>query len=206
MPAQAAVPMLSATSIFLNLLVLLQSRRSLDVRRIMPLLLAGIAGLPLGIWLLRSVHGGTVKIVVGALVTLSAVIYLSGFRLGIVRERLAMVPVGLASGVLNGATSFSGPPVILFLANQDVVKHQFRASLAAYFLMLNVVSVPAFVAGGLMTGQVALRTAYLFPAVVAGSLLGIRTAGRVSEPLFRRLALAALAILGLISILNGVLA
>jgi len=204
MPVQTAVPMLSATSIFLNLLVLLQSRHSLDTKRILPLLFAGIAGLPPGIWLLKSLHGGTLKIVVGTLVTLSAIVYSSGFRLRIGRERLAMIPVGLASGILNGATTFSGPPVILFLANQDVVKHQFRASLAAYFLLLNIASIPAFVAGGLMTGQAALKTAYLFPAVVAGSLLGIRTARRVSEPLFRRLALAALAVLGLISILNGV--
>ncbi len=204
MPPSAAVPMLSVTSLFLNLLVLLRARRSLDIRRIVPLLVSGAAALPAGIWLLRTADESLLRTVIGSLVTLSSVMYLSGFRVRVGRERLAMIPVGLLSGVLNGATTFSGPPVILFFANQNVARHRFRASLAAYFLLLNVVAVPAFVAGGLLTGELARETAAFFPAVVAGALLGIRLADMVSEDLFRQLALIFLALLGIFSIISGI--
>ncbi|MFO8184783.1 MAG: sulfite exporter TauE/SafE family protein, partial [Candidatus Aegiribacteria sp.] len=172
MPPSAAVPMLSVTSLFLNLLVLLRARRSLDIRRIVPLLISGAAALPAGIWLLRTADESLLRSVIGSLVTLSSVMYLSGFRVRVRRERLAMVPVGLLSGILNGATTFSGPPVILFFANQEVARHRFRTSLTAYFIFLNIVAVTAFSAGGLLPGELALKTAAFFPAVVVGALLG----------------------------------
>jgi len=203
MPVSAAVPMLCVTGVFLNLIVFLRARKNLDIKRILPLLISGAAALPAGIWLLRTADESSLKIGVGVLVILSSIIYLSGFRITVKREKLAMIPVGFLSGLLNGATTFSGPPVILFFANQRVAKHQFRASLAAYFLLLNAIAVPAFIAGGLLTGETALNTLYLFPAVISGVLIGIRMADVVSEERFRFAALIALGVLGVFSVVSG---
>ncbi len=203
MPVSSAVPLLCLTSIFLNLSVFLKARKSLDLKRILPLLISGAAAIPAGVWLLQTANESALKIIVGVIVTLSSIIYLSGFRVTVRREKLAMIPVGFLSGLLNGATTFSGPPVILFFANQRVAKHQFRAGLATYFLLLNIIAVPAFIAGGLLTGAGALKTLYLFPAVVLGVLLGIQMADVVSEDRFRFVALIALGILGVFSVISG---
>lgn len=203
MPVSHAVPMLCLTSIFLNLSVFLKARKSLDLKRILPLLISGAAALPAGIWLLKTTDESMLKIIIGVIVTLSSVIYLFGLRVKVERERLAMIPVGFLSGLLNGATTFSGPPVILFFANQKVAKHQFRVSLATYFLLLNIAAVPAFIAGDLLTGKAVLNTLYLFPAVVPGVLLGIRMADVVNEKRFRFIALIALGALGLLSVVSG---
>jgi len=203
MPVTSAVPVLCLTSIFLNLIVFLKARRSFDLKRILPLLISGIVALPAGIWLLRSADESILKIMIGILVTISSLIYLSGFRISIKREKLAMIPVGLLSGVLNGATTFSGPPVILFFANQKVKRHQFRASLAGYFLLLNIISIPAFLAGGLLSGEALLNAGYSFPAVILGVMTGIKLADRVSDERFRFLALIALCILGVFSVVSG---
>ncbi len=205
MPVPSAVPMLCLTSIFLNLFVFFKARKSLNLARILPLLISGIAALPFGIWVLKNANESALKIVIGILVALSSVIYLSGFRIKVRREKLAMIPVGFLSGVLNGAITFSGPPVILFFANQNVDKHQFRASLSTYFLLLNVVAVPAFVAGNLFTLKAALNTTYILPAVIMGGLLGIKLADVVSEGRFRFLALIALGVLGVFSAVSQVL-
>ncbi|MEN8207619.1 MAG: sulfite exporter TauE/SafE family protein [Candidatus Fermentibacteria bacterium] len=203
MPVSSAVPLLCITGIFLNLSVFLRARKNLDLKRILPLLLAGTAALPAGVWLLRIADESTLRISVGIVVILSSLIYLSGFRVTVRRERLAMIPVGFISGLLNGATTFSGPPVILFFTNQRVAKHQFRASLAAYFLLLNIIAVPAFIAGGLLTGEAALDTFYLFPAVLLGVLFGIKMADVVSEERFRFAALILLGVLGVFSVVSG---
>lgn len=203
MPVSAAVPILCLTSIFLNLSVFWKARKSLDLKRILPLLISGAIALPAGIWLLKTADESALKIGVGVIVILSSLIYLSGFRVNVKREKLAMIPVGFLSGLLNGATTFSGPPVILFFANQRVAKHQFRASLATYFLLLNIVAVPAFIAGGLLTGCTAFKTLYLFPAVILGVLLGIKMADVVSEERFRFVALIALGVLGVFSVVSG---
>jgi len=195
--------MLCLTSVFLNLSVFLRARRNLDLKRILPLLISGAAALPAGIWLLKTADESALKIIIGIIVTLSSLIYLSGFRVNVKREKLVMIPVGFLSGLMNGATTFSGPPVILFFANQKVAKHQFRASLATYFLLLNIAAVPAFIAGGLLTGETALNTLYVFPAVILGVLAGIKMADVVSEERFRFVALIALGVLGVFSVVSG---
>ena len=204
MPISEAVPMLSLTSIFLNAMVYIHARKSTSVKRILPLLIAGAAGLPLGIWALKSIEGDTVKSIVGLLVMLTSVLYLAGFRLKLHRERLAMLPVGLASGILNGATSLSGPPVILFLTNQIVGKDTFRGSLAVYFLLLNIIAAPAFIAGGLLNGAVAVGTAWRFPFVIAGALIGSKLSGVMGENRFRKAALVLLLLLGAGSVLTAI--
>ncbi|MBD3277687.1 MAG: TSUP family transporter [Candidatus Aegiribacteria sp.] len=199
MEPASAVPMLSVTSILLNVMVFAEARRSFSLKRVLPLMVSGVVAIPLGIHLLKTANPSLMKAVTGILVSVSAAAYLKGFRVRVKREKAVMVPVGIASGILNGATTLSGPPVILFLSNQKVPKRPFRASLAAYFLLLNLVAAPAFFAQGLLTREVAVNILYLFPAVAAGSILGIKLANRVSEDVFRRFSLAALCLLGLVS-------
>jgi uncharacterized membrane protein YfcA len=198
MPVRTAVPMLSLTSIFLNLLVFVRARRWARPVRILPLLAAGAVSIPAGVWVLNHGDQALMKSVIGILVILSASLYLSGFRIEVRREWLAMIPVGILSGLMNGMTTFSGPPVILFLANQQVEKQVFRANLALYFLVLNLVAVPVFLGSGLLTSGTVAATAVRFPAVLAGALAGIGLAGRVDETGFRRTALVVLALLGLL--------
>jgi len=204
MPVQEAVPILSMTSIVLNLMVFLHARGSTSVKRVLPLLLAGAAGLPIGVYVLGRLDENFLKGAVGVLVIISSVLYLSGFRVRVHREKSSMIPVGLVSGVLNGSTTFSGPPVILFLSNQKVPRDAFRGSLAVYFLMLNVLAAPAFLAGGFLTQETALGAARGLPAVLAGGLLGNRLASRLGEGVFRQWALAALLLLGVFSLLSAV--
>ena len=204
MPASSAVPVLSVTSLFLNFMVYHRARGEVSLVRLLPLMLAGVAGLPVGVWLLRSAEESVLKLIIGGVVVFSSVMLITGLRVRLRREKLAMVPVGLLSGVLNGSTTMSGPPVILFMANQGHGKHSFRGGLAAYFLLLNLAAVPAFIAGGVLTGPVALNTAKLFPAVLAGTLLGIRLADSVKEKVFRKIVLFVLAALGILSIVTGI--
>ena len=203
MPVRTAVPMLCVTSIFLNLIVFLKARKSLDIKRIIPLIIAGVVSLPAGVWLLGQGSEALLRTVVGVLVTLSAAVYLTGFRISIRNEKLAFIPVGVLSGVLNGVTGFSGPPVILFLTNQAVGKQVFRANISAYFLVLNIAAVPVFIAGGMLTGDVATGILYRFPVVIAGALAGVKIAGSVSEKRFLRLSLILLGVLGLVTAGSG---
>jgi uncharacterized membrane protein YfcA len=204
MPVRIIVPMLSITSVFINLVVFLKARKSADIRWILPLLLAGVVSIPGGVWILKHTDEALLKVIIGVLVGFSALLYLTGFRIRIRRERLALIPTGILSGLLNGITTFSGPPVILFLANQKVDKQVFRANLALYFFLLNIASVPVFVGGGLLTAETAVEALLRFPAIIIGVVLGIRLAGRIDEEPFRRVALIILALLGLLSALSGV--
>jgi hypothetical protein len=108
------------------------------------------------------------------------------------------------SGLLNGSVSLSGPPVILFLTNQGTEKQVFRANLTSYFFILNIITIPTYIYGGLITSEVLKYTLILFPALILGVILGIKGAERVDENLFKKLTLVLVVIMGILSIISGI--
>jgi uncharacterized membrane protein YfcA len=114
-----------------------------------------------------------------------------------------LLPVGMLSGLLGGSTSLSGPPVILFFANEGGGKQHFRGNLIAYFTLLNVGSILAFWAFGLLGAQVWLAClVYLIPLLI-GTFVGMWIARRVDELVFRRIVLALIAAIGIVLIASN---
>jgi uncharacterized protein len=87
--------------------------------------------------------------------------------------------VGFSSGVLTTSISVSGPPIVLWLEARGVRPEEFRASLAASFLALNLT-------GGAVV--LAAEGSSAFDAGVAGPLLALVVAGyAIGAVAFRRL-------------------
>jgi uncharacterized membrane protein YfcA len=204
LPVRDAVPILIATSIILNILVWAGARRCVRLPALLPLMLAGLVGTPLGVWLLGVIDDWMLKAAIGILVILASLLYMTGFRVTIRRYRITMLAVGLLSGVLNGSTSLSGPPVILLLVNQDASRDTFLGSLSIYFLCLNLVAVPALIVGGLYSMEAVRMTIMGAPLVLAGGLLGTWLSRRMGDREFRKASLVFLALLGIVSLLLAV--
>ncbi len=200
---KVVVPVVVTYGVLISLVILIECRRWLDLSRIWPLMISGLAGIPVGVYLLAVLEAGTLKVLIGSVITLFAVAILTGFQKPIENERLAFGPVGFISGVLGGSTSMGGPPAVLFFANQGVEKQTFRANLVAYFLVLSIGAIIAFIYNGLMTSKVVHYTIIFLPAMILGGLSGIRVANKVEEELFRRIVLFVVIIAGLISIASG---
>lgn len=198
-PQREAVPLLTMMGLLINSVVLFSAGRRADPRRFLPLLAAGVAGTLPGILLLQTLPERPLRIAVGITISLAAAAYAAGARARIRNEKAAMIPVGLLSGLLNGLMTFGGPPVIVFLANQDAGKEEFRAGLSFYFLGLNILSLPLLAARGLLGSAALAQAAPLLPSVLAGSALGAALSRRIPEVAFRRIVLALLAILGISS-------
>jgi uncharacterized membrane protein YfcA len=199
MPAAKAVPMLSLLGLAINVSVFLSKPGSASPRKYLILFAAGLLFTWPGIALLRVIPDQPVRIVVGMLVLATALLYLAGRRFGSGGGALAQAVTGVVSGILNGLTTFSGPPVILFLAGSDAGRDEFRVNLSLYFLVLNIFTVPMLAAGGLLTADLALECAKLLPAVLAGAVAGSLAASRIDTVLFRRIVLWLLAIVGAVA-------
>jgi len=197
LPARVVVPIVSALSLLSHLVVLGETLRDVRLARIALLVIAGIVGSPLGVYLLLWLEPSVLKLLIGLLTTLFAAALLIGFRHPIRNEQLASLPIGFASGLLGGSTSMSGPPVVLFFSNQNVDKRAFRANLNLYFILLACATLPAQVAAGLLTGRVLTYLLWFTPALFAGTLVGMWLARRVDENAFRRLTLLVVMATGL---------
>ena len=200
LPARTAVPMLSVFGLALNVMVLLSAPRAARPKRFLPLYAAGLALTWPGILLLQTVPDRPVRLVVGLLVMATAVFYMRGWTLRLGRGPAAMAGTGLVSGLLNGLTTFSGPPVILLLAEDGTARDEFRVNLSLYFLVLNAFTVPMLISRGLLTAPLALRCAKLSPFVIAGAVAGSLAASRIDQSRFRKTVLVVLAACGVLAV------
>ena len=159
--------------------------------------MSGLLAAPVGTWLLVYLDASILKLITGLLMAVVALLLFWGKSFPIRREKLAFIPVGILSGLLNGSISMSGPPVALFLSNQNVGKETFRANLTAYAVILNVITIAAFLVGGLVTPPMLSSLLWLMPAMIVGVLLGIVALRWISEQLFKRIALVLILVSGI---------
>jgi uncharacterized protein len=195
-----AVTALLALGLALNLLVLFEGGRPehVDWRALAPMLAAALPGLAVGAVALTQLSKEALQVAVGVAVILAA-----GWQLWVPRPRLSAWAAGLASGALTTSISVSGPPLVLWLTARGVRPEEFRTSLAASFLVLNlaggIVLVAAEGGGAFDGGAVAL----LLALVVAGYALGAVAFRRLDRELFFNIVLALVVLTGLASVVAG---
>ena len=198
-----AAPIIALTSIVLNIVILQRSHADVDYDRVWVRVLAAIAGLPIGTWMLVHWDVDVLRVYIGATTVIVTLIFLRGFQRQVGHEKLASVPIGFLSGVMNGSIQMAGPPVILFLNNQRLPRAVFRASIVAYFFILSIATLPFLASGGLLTRRVFLYALAVSPALVLGGIVGSRLVHRVDEAAVRRLTLCIVLGAGVTSVLSG---
>jgi uncharacterized protein len=195
-----AVTALLALGLALNLLVLFEGGQPehVDWRALAPMLAAALPGLAVGTVALTQLSKEALQVAVGVAVILAA-----GWQLWVPRPRLSAWAAGLASGALTTSISVSGPPLVLWLTARGVRPEEFRTSLAASFLVLNLAGGIVLVAvegGGAFDGG---AVALLLALVVAGYALGAVAFRRLDRELFFNIVLALVVLTGLASVVAG---
>lgn len=172
--------------------------------RMVWLLMAGAAiGMPLGIWALVSVPETAARAAISGFILLMCLVLRIGWRMRAVAGTKGIVAAGLISGLANGP-GMGGLPIAAFFAAQPISASVFRATLVAYFPVLDLYTLPMYWAAGLMTADTAFATALALPLILAGNHLGSRRFSAADPQDFRRFAillLAALAAMGLVKAL-----
>jgi uncharacterized membrane protein YfcA len=170
-----------------------------DWRRVAFLLAGAAVGLPLGLWALTAISEDAARAVISGYVLTMCAVLLMGWRLqGEVRGP-ANLGVGLVSGLAN-APGMGGLPVAAFFAAQPIPAPVFRATLIAYFPILDLYSAPLYWAHGLVTWDTLWASLWALPLTIIGNALGGRHFFGTDPQEFRRMAillLAGLAALGL---------
>ena len=202
MGAKDAVVISIILNCITSILVLWHIRQHVDLRRAAFIGLGSIFGVPIGAFLLSTLDQQILKLVIAALVIPFSVLLLLGHSHRFKNERLGCILAGLASGTLAASTSLGGPPVVLFLANQGLVKERFVGTLAAYFLFSGIISIIAISPLGLVTTDLLINVAALIPPLWLGSYAGIKVLPKINVNLFRKIVPLIVSIIGLVIIIT----
>ena len=202
---QFLVPIIPICGVLISITVLIKTKKYLNLKALLPLILAGVAGIYPGAYLLKVVDSNSLKAFIGGIVFVTAIALLLGFKKTFHHEKIASIPIGFSSGLLCGSIAIPGPPVVLFFTIRDMERDVFRANILFYFLVLYVISILTFKFQDIITSQI-LTTAVIFmPSSIIGSLIGIRLASKVPEKTFKKLVLTLMVIAGVVLIAKSII-
>ncbi len=183
--------------------LLISTWRQVQLLQIVPLSLTAIVGTYFGTQILLRADADVLRLVIGFVVVLLASPMLFDYRRPVIRERLAALGVGFVSGVLGGATSMGGPPVVLLGVNQGWRKESFRANLLAFFVVSNSSSLVNLAGAGALTPTALALDLLLVPATAVGILAGNWLFKRIDHDRFRKLVVLLVIATGLLSAWTG---
>lgn len=174
--------------------------RDIDWRRVGYLLAGAMVGLPIGLWAINAIPVDAARAVISVYILIMCLVLLAGWRLG----REVHGPVNFGVGVISGmanAPGMAGLPVAAFFAAQTMPAHVFRATLVAYFPLLDLLSGPFYFYHGMVSMDTLWASLLTLPMVFLGNWAGGRHFLNTDPQDFRKFAivlLAALALLGLV--------
>ena len=183
------VPVFIPLSIVADTFIVMQTWRQVEWGKVLPLVVTGVVGVPLGTYVLLVAPSETLRIAVAGIALTVATLVLLGITVPIRRERIASGVTGFLSGLLSTSTTMSGPPVVLLMINQGWNRQTFRACLGMFFFVLQLFAIASLTLAGSLTLQTLAVSAILWPSVIVGSALALLILPRISQRVFMRIAI-----------------
>lgn len=191
--------MLLVLMIPLNAYVGWRERGDLDWRGVKWISLGRFLGTFIGLWILVVVSVYQLSLLIGISTVVAAVVALLAPAFDPNRPGLAAV--GLITGITETSTGVGGPP--LALAYQHKSGPTLRSTVAACFLVGEVISLVVLGIGGQIDGGTLLVAASLLPFLVLGSFVSKFTHHRLDGPVLRYLVLSFAIVSGIVVILRA---
>lgn len=172
--AADGVRLVNVLAVAVNLLVLSREWRRVAVARVPALLVPAVAAAAVVGPLAHGASAGALDVSAGALVLAAVAVLGTGVRVHRLRGRVGAVLAGAVGGAMNIVGGVGGPALAGYATNADWPPGQVRATLAAGFLGINVVSVAVRGVGPLGVGFGVALVAVLAAGFAAGAVVAAR--------------------------------
>jgi uncharacterized membrane protein YfcA len=173
-------------------------RAAIRLRRLLPFLVGSAIGVPLGVELLRWLSPGALRVGTGIFLIVYALYGLLRPTLPQFKQSgaVADTTVGVAGGILGGATGLAGIVVTIWSGLRGWPKDEQRAVFQPTGVATFVMIALWLGGAGMVAGDTLMLFAIGLPAVLAGTWVGLKLYGRLDESGFRKVVLVLLLISG----------
>ena len=169
-------------------------------RTLLFLILPAVVTVPLGGYILLTVDPTIARKMIAAVVIVFSSMLLFGLRYSGTPRVATSLALGGLVGALLGATSVGAPPVILYLLSGPDPVAVTRANLTVFVTAISVIGLVMLAAAGAISAQLAVSAAALTIPFLLAIWLGGKLFDRLSETGIRRLALALMLLIGVVSL------
>ena len=198
------VPVIVACFFVMHIVMLIKMRKHLDFRHLLPFLIGGAVGVPMGAQLLKLVEPHTFKLFAGAGLIAYGTIMLMLTNLSVIAwgGKILNAGVGWIGGVLGGFAGLSGFVPAIWCTQRGWSREQTRGVSQPYIMTMHGMAFGWMASGGLVTSLTGSRFMIAMPAVAVGAWLGVRLYGQFDEKRFRQCVLVMLVIAGTLLLFN----
>jgi uncharacterized membrane protein YfcA len=171
---------------------------AVELRRVWPMLVMGVAGVPFGVFLLGHVNAVDFRCAVGVVLLAFSSVMLAGRgpRALAWGGGQADAAVGLAGGVLGGLAGLSGALPTMWATLRGWSKDKRRGVFQVYNLTVLTAAMAMHAAAGLITRQVGFLLLLALPGTISGAWAGAHAYKRLSDHRFHQLVLGLLGVSG----------
>ncbi len=183
-----------------------EHRPRTPLRSIAPMVITAILATPAGLWLLVVADEATLRILIGIAVLATALVNLAQRGEPEARPDRAswQMAVGAASGVMRGAVSLSGPPVILYQHWVGGGAAGIRSRMFAFFFWTGIPAVLMGLGGNVFSADTWWYAAAASVGILPGIALGRNMRPRIGEHAFSRLSMGLLAATSALAVLGAI--
>ncbi len=177
-------------------------RKGLKLEHLLPMVVGGLVGVPLGVLLLHQIDPLVFRLLVGVVLALWCPLMLLSTGLPQLERggKPADAAVGVLGGVMGGLGGLTGPAPALWSVVKGWDRDTQRSVIQGFNLAMQLVTMITY----LVSGTVTAEALGLFPLVALTVLLptlaGVRMYRRFSDVAFRKVVLGLLAIAGVLLI------
>lgn len=179
---------------------------AIEVRRVVPFIIPGLIGVPIGTLLLSRVDVRWFKLSIACLL----IIYATHSLLHRTPRRFARGGraadglIGFGGGLLGGLAGLSGPLPTIWADIRGWAKDEKRSIFQSFNLTILLAALISHWMAGLVNRELIVAAAIALPGTFVGAWLGATLYGRVREQRFKEIVLTLLGISGCVLIWTNI--
>lgn len=187
----------------LNVIILYMHGVMPPWKHLLPLTLATLPGVPVGVYMLQYVSVPVLQGTLGVILVLYCLYLWFGRptprRIG----RAWIVVAGFIAGCLGGALNSQGPPVMVYVTLQAWDKDKIKSTLISFFFLSGIFVVIAQASQGLVTMETLKLAGLCAPGLLVGAGLGRYAYCKLGEGGYRTVFIGLLFALGVFMIVKS---
>ena len=184
------------------LLILLRERNAVKWRPVRYLLMASLVGVPIGAAMLKWLPESTINFSLGLMLVGFCVWSLLGRKSVELKSPMWAWPFGFGAGVMGGAVTATGPPVVVYSTTQGWAPDESRATMQGFFFPNGLFILVSHWLAGLWTPEVMRTYALTVPVCLLAVPIGGAIAAKMSRQRFELFTMMVLLGTGLLLVLG----
>ncbi|MBC35112.1 MAG: hypothetical protein CL663_03585 [Bacteroidetes bacterium] len=204
-PLDMLVPAMVLFNLITSLYILFKLQEKIKWYYIVPMFIASLGGIPLGVYALEYLDQETLKLIIGAIILIFSLKMLKGVKLAKKRLKLPIVFAGFVSGILTSSVSLSGPPLVIAMLRKGYNKEVFRGLFSWFNVFACLFSSVAFYVKGYLNPDSMKLALFSLPLLIIGSGWGSKIQKNFNQQQFKRVVIILNAFTGLLIVVSTII-